>query len=176
MNNWIGFHVSTKQSRIFLVLRQIVSADCGSFCMCVYFSVFFCLTTMKIISVIKLMLFCCCFGWCCAYCQLLICFCCFPSKISHFYNHLRFWKGFFFNWLFLIKHNSLSNNPKCVSVFCILLESNNFVFPCINHSLVCVLQNNKQNSPVIVYYCLFWHLCYHPVHGFQKLIRIIEYI
>lgn len=40
MNNWIGFHVSTKQSRIFLVLRQIVSADCGSFCMCVYFSVF----------------------------------------------------------------------------------------------------------------------------------------
>lgn len=118
------------------------------------------------------MLFCCCFGWCCAYCQLLICFCCFPSKISHFYNNLRFWKVFFCSWLFLIKHNSLSNNPKCVSVFYILLESNNFVFPCINHSLVCVLQNNKQNSPVIVYYCLFWHLCYHPVHGFQKLIRI----
>lgn len=60
---------------------------------------------------------CCCFGWCCAYCQLLICFCCFPSKISHFYNNLRFWKGsFFFSWLVLIKHNSLSNNPKFVSV------------------------------------------------------------
>lgn len=41
MNNWIGFHVSTKQSRIFLVLRQIVSADCGSFCKCVFFSFLF---------------------------------------------------------------------------------------------------------------------------------------
>lgn len=55
MNNWIGFHVSTKQSRIFLVLRQSVSADRGSFRVGVHFFSF-CLTTMKIISVIKLML------------------------------------------------------------------------------------------------------------------------
>lgn len=55
MNNWIGFHVSTKQSHLFfsLVRYAKLALIVGHFA-CVL--VFFGLTTMKIISVIKLLL------------------------------------------------------------------------------------------------------------------------
>lgn len=55
MNNWIGFHVSTKQSHLFFSLvRYAKSALIVGHFACVL--VFFGLTTMKIISVIKLLL------------------------------------------------------------------------------------------------------------------------
>lgn len=118
MNNWIGFHVSTKQSRIFLVLRQSVSADRGSFRVGVHFFSF-CLTTMKIISVIKLMLL---VSFWLMLCVLSTCFWLIFADFLpkyHIFITIYVWllKGSLFCWLVLIKHNSLSsNNPKYVSV------------------------------------------------------------
>lgn len=106
------------------------------------------LTTMKIISVIK-----CDATFVCAYCQvdflyycLFFCFRQFPEE-----SHIREWEKYFLQSLL------------------VRVESNNFVLPVSNHLFVCVLINNKQNIPVIVYYCLKFDMLFlFPVHWVEN--------
>lgn len=126
MNNWIGFQFSTKQSSSRGVSRQI---GCPRLVLLV-------LTTMKIISVIK----------------SVVC------NIS-FVRIVNLISGFLliFSVRLLTVFRRMFQQPR-VKLFLqsllIRFESNNFVLPVKNHSFVCVIINNKQNIPVIVYYCL----------------------